>query len=46
MFTAKPADFFKRGIKILPERWEPVANNGGGYIIDWLFNYLCGKLII
>jgi hypothetical protein len=20
MFTAKPADFFKRGIKILPER--------------------------
>jgi transposase len=32
-FTAKPADFFKRGIEILPERWEAVVNNGGEYII-------------
>jgi hypothetical protein len=28
-FTAKPADFFKRGIKNLPERWKAVVNNGG-----------------
>jgi hypothetical protein len=34
IFTAKPADFFKRGIENLPERWEAVANNGGEYIID------------
>jgi hypothetical protein len=27
-FTAKPADFFKRGIENLPERWEAVVNNG------------------
>jgi hypothetical protein len=33
-FTAKPADFFKRGVENLPERWEVVANNGGEYIID------------
>jgi hypothetical protein len=26
-FTAKPADFFKHGIKNLPERWEAVVNN-------------------
>jgi hypothetical protein len=36
-FTPKPADFFKRGIESLPERWEAVDNNGGEYIIDWLF---------
>jgi hypothetical protein len=33
-FTAKPADFFKRGIKNLPERWEAVLNNEAEYIID------------
>jgi hypothetical protein len=32
-FTAKPADFFKRGIEHLTERWEAVVNNGE-YIID------------
>jgi hypothetical protein len=32
-FTAKPADFLKRGIENLPERWEEVVNNGGDYII-------------
>jgi hypothetical protein len=32
-FTTKPADFFKRGIGNLPERWETVVNNGGEYII-------------
>jgi hypothetical protein len=42
-FTAKPADFFKRRIENLPERWEAVVNNGGEYIIDSLFNYLCEK---
>jgi hypothetical protein len=31
-FTAKPADFFKRGIENLPEHWEAVVNNGGEYI--------------
>jgi hypothetical protein len=25
----KPADFFKRGIENLPERWETVVYNGG-----------------
>jgi transposase len=33
-FTAKPADFFKRGIENLPECWEIVVNNGGEYIIN------------
>jgi hypothetical protein len=33
-FTAKPADFFKRGIENLPECWEAVVNNGGEYTID------------
>jgi hypothetical protein len=33
-FTAKLADFFKRGIENLLERWEAVVNNGGEYIID------------
>jgi hypothetical protein len=33
-FTAKPADFFKRLIENLPERWEAVVNNGGEYIIN------------
>jgi histone-lysine N-methyltransferase SETMAR len=32
--TAKPADFFKREIGNLPERWEAVVSNGGEYIID------------
>jgi hypothetical protein len=34
----KPADFFKRGIENLPERWEAVVNNGEEHIIDWLFD--------
>jgi hypothetical protein len=33
-FTAKPADFFKRKIENLPERWEAVVSSGGEYIID------------
>jgi hypothetical protein len=33
-FTAKPADFFKRGIGNLPERLEAVVSNGGEYIMD------------
>jgi hypothetical protein len=33
-FTAKSADFFKRGIENLSDRWETVVNNGGEYIID------------
>jgi hypothetical protein len=28
-FAANAADFFKRGIENLPERWEAVVNNGG-----------------
>jgi hypothetical protein len=32
-FTAKSADFFKRGIENLLERWKAVVNNGG-YIND------------
>jgi hypothetical protein len=31
---AKLMDFFKCGIKNLPEHWEAVTNNGGEYIID------------
>jgi hypothetical protein len=34
IFTAKPADFFKRGIENLPKRWETVVNIGEEYIID------------
>jgi histone-lysine N-methyltransferase SETMAR len=34
LFTAKPADFFMRGIENLSERWEALVNNGGLYIID------------
>jgi hypothetical protein len=33
-FMAKPADFFKRGIENLPERWQAVVNNGWEYIIN------------
>jgi hypothetical protein len=43
-FTAKPADFFKRGIGNLAERWEAVVNNGGEYIIDCLIIYVKNKL--
>jgi hypothetical protein len=25
-------------IENLPERWEAVVNNGGEYIINWLFD--------
>jgi hypothetical protein len=32
--TAKPANFFKRGIENLPERWKAVVNNAEEYIID------------
>jgi hypothetical protein len=34
LFTAIPADFFRREIENLPERWEAVVNNGEEYIID------------
>jgi histone-lysine N-methyltransferase SETMAR len=43
-FTAKPADFLKRVIENLPERWDAVVSNGGEYINDWLFDYLCEKI--
>jgi hypothetical protein len=33
-FTAEPADFFKRGIENLPERWKAAVNNGREYTID------------
>jgi hypothetical protein len=33
-FRAKPAEFFKRGIGNLLERWKAVVNNKGEYIID------------
>jgi hypothetical protein len=33
-FTAKPVDFFKRGIENLPKRWEAVVNNGREYTVD------------
>jgi hypothetical protein len=33
-FTAKPVDFFKRGVENLPELWETVINIGGEYVID------------
>jgi hypothetical protein len=42
--TAKPEDFFKRGIENLPERWEAVVNNGGEYIIDCLIICVKNKL--
>jgi hypothetical protein len=42
-FTAKPADFFKCGIENLLEHREAVVSNGGEYIIDCLFDYLCEK---
>lgn len=32
-FASKPANFFKHGIEMLPERWEEVVNNGGQYLI-------------
>ena len=32
--AGKSADFFKRGIEKLPERWEEVINSGGEYIED------------
>jgi hypothetical protein len=31
---AKLADFFKRGIENLPERWEAVVNSGAEYTVD------------
>jgi hypothetical protein len=43
-FTAKPADFFKRGIENLPESWEAVVNNGEEYIIDCLISCVGNKL--
>jgi hypothetical protein len=42
-FTAKPADFFKRGIGNLPERWEAVVNNRAN-IIDCLLICVKNKL--
>jgi hypothetical protein len=41
-FAAKPANFLKRGIKNLNERWEAVVSNGGEYI-NWLCDYFCKK---
>lgn len=32
--TFKPPGIFKRGIIILPDRWELMINSGGEYIID------------
>jgi hypothetical protein len=43
-FTAKPADFFKRGIEILLKRWEAVVNDGGEYIIECLIICMKNKL--
>jgi hypothetical protein len=39
-FTAKPADFFKRGLENLLGRWEAVVSNEGEYII---VDYFRGK---
>lgn len=33
-FGSKGSEFFSRGIKKLPHRWEEVINNGGEYIVD------------
>ena len=33
-FTSKPASFYERGIKQLPERWEKVINYDGNYFDD------------
>jgi hypothetical protein len=43
-FTAKPVDFFKRGIDNLSERWEAVVSNGEKYMIDCLIICLKSKL--
>jgi hypothetical protein len=43
-FTAKLADFCKRGIENLPERWEADVNNGGEYTIDCLIICVKNKL--
>jgi hypothetical protein len=43
-FTAKPEDFFKRGIENLPERWQAVVNIGGEYMIDCLVICVKNKL--
>jgi hypothetical protein len=43
---AKPADFSKRRIENLPERWEAVVINGWEYMNGWLFDSLCEKLFI
>jgi histone-lysine N-methyltransferase SETMAR len=33
-FASKPAEFYRRGIQKLPERWEEVVTNNGEYLID------------
>jgi histone-lysine N-methyltransferase SETMAR len=45
IFTAKSADFFKRGTENLPERCDAVVCSGGNYmgLIVWLLYYLCEK---
>jgi hypothetical protein len=44
VFTAKPADFFKRGIENLPERWKAFVSIGGEYITDCLIICVRNKL--
>jgi hypothetical protein len=46
-FMAKPAYFFKRRMKNLPECWEAIMNNGGEYInIDCLIICVKNKLFV
>lgn len=33
-FTSKPASFYERGIKMLPERWEMCISSEGNYFSD------------
>lgn len=33
-FDEKPPDFYKRGIDLLPVRWQYVVDNNGAYVID------------
>ena len=34
-FTLKPAEFYAKGIKELPDKWQQVIANDGKYIIDY-----------
>ena len=33
-FGLKGPEFYRKGIKALPSRWQTVVDNGGHYIID------------